>query len=143
MQDTELDQTDRQLLTALTADGRASITTLAATLGLARATVQTRLEKLQGSGVIRRFTVELSAQATPDLVHAVMLIQLQGAQARRIAKALRAMPEITDLHSTNGSWDLVARIETATLPDFDRVLRRVREIDGVLNSETCLLLDRA
>ncbi len=143
MRTTDLDHTDRQLLTALTADGRASVTTLAATLGLARATVQTRLEKLQASGVIRRFTVELSAEATPDLVHAVMLIQLQGALARRIAKALRAMPEITDLHSTNGSWDLVARIETATLPDFDRVLRRVREIDGVLNSETCLLLDHA
>lgn len=143
MQDPDLDQTDRQLIAALTADGRASVTTLAATLGLARATVQTRLEKLQSSGVIRRFTVELSAAATPDLVHAVMLIQLQGALARRVAKALRAMPEITDLHSTNGSWDLVARIETATLPDFDRVLRRVREIDGVLNSETCLLLDRA
>ena len=56
---------------------------------------------------------------------------------------LRAMPEIVSLHTTNGTWDLIARVETTSLPEFDRVLREVREIRGVLNSETCLLLDTA
>jgi DNA-binding Lrp family transcriptional regulator len=139
----DLDQTDRDLIAALTADGRASVTTLAGRLGLARATVKSRLERLQSSGVIRRFTVELSAEAAPDLVRAVMLIELQGPLARKVTEALRRMPAITDLHSTNGAWDLVAQIEAASLPAFDRVLREVREIKGVLNSETCLLLDRA
>ncbi len=138
-----LDKTDRALIDALTNDGRASVTTLAGQLNLARATVQTRLSRLLENGVIRRFTVELAEEARTDRVRAVMLIELQGRLARRISTALRRKPEITDLHSTNGAWDLVAQIETATLHDFDRVLREVREIDGVLNSETCLLLARA
>lgn len=72
-----------------------------------------------------------------------MLIQLQGTMSRAVTRALNAMPAIVSLHSTNGTWDLVAQIETATLPDFDKTLRAVREVPGVLNSETCLLLDTA
>ncbi|MGO8658564.1 Lrp/AsnC ligand binding domain-containing protein, partial [Rhizobium ruizarguesonis] len=47
---------------------------------------------------------------------------------------------ISALHTTNGNWDLVADIRAASLADFDRVLREVRMIDGVANSETSLLL---
>jgi hypothetical protein len=49
---------------------------------------------------------------------------------------LRGPPELHSLHATNGTWDLIAEIRT----DFDRVLRVVRTIDGVLNSETSILL---
>ncbi|WP_246116196.1 Lrp/AsnC ligand binding domain-containing protein [Denitromonas halophila] len=44
------------------------------------------------------------------------------------------------LHTTSGTWDLIAEIQTVSLSEFDRVLREVRMIDGVLNSETSLLL---
>jgi DNA-binding Lrp family transcriptional regulator len=44
------------------------------------------------------------------------------------------------LHTTNRHWDLVADIRTASLADVDRVLREVRMIDGIENSETSLLL---
>jgi DNA-binding Lrp family transcriptional regulator len=63
--------------------------------------------------------------------------------SRQVIRALGRMPEVVSLHSTNGAWDLVARIETDTLPAFDRVLRQVREVPGVTNSQTCLLLDEA
>jgi DNA-binding Lrp family transcriptional regulator len=44
------------------------------------------------------------------------------------------------LHTTNGGWDLIAEVRADSLSDFDRVLREVRTIDGVLNSETSILL---
>lgn len=138
-----LDPTDRQLIAALKQDGRASITTLAGRLGVSRATVQNRMSRLVSSGVIQRFTIDLDAMGSDDQIHAVMMIALQGNLARSITRALRGMPEIASLHTTNGSWDLVARIETSSLPEFDRLLREVREITGVVNSETCLLLDTA
>ncbi|MEO1313654.1 MAG: Lrp/AsnC family transcriptional regulator [Pseudomonadota bacterium] len=138
-----LDETDRRLITALTRDGRASVTQLAGDLGLARATVQNRLTRLTQTGMIRRFTVEVDPAAVQDAVRAVMLIQLQGTMSRAVTRALHTLPAITALHSTNGTWDLVAQIETANLPAFDSTLRAVRDIPGVLNSETCLLLDTA
>ncbi|CFN82675.1 regulatory protein [Bordetella pertussis] len=44
------------------------------------------------------------------------------------------------MHSTNGRWDLVVELRAADLPAFDRVLRDLRSIDGVANSESNLLL---
>jgi len=138
-----IDQTDRDLLALLRQDGRASVTALAAGLGISRVTVQTRMQRLRETGAISRFTIETGTVGLDDLIHAVMMIEVQGNQARSVARRLRTMAEVADLHTTNGVWDLVARIEVRSLPDFDRVLRQVREIPGVTNSETSLLLDRA
>ena len=138
-----LDKLDRQLLDELTLDGRATTTTLAARLNVVRATVKSRVERLQQEGIIRRFTIDVSSEVQPDMVRAVMLVQMEGAMSRAVISKLRRMPEISELHSTNGAWDLVAQLQTVSLPEFDRVLREIREIKGVLNSETCLLLNKA
>ncbi|EPX77360.1 Lrp/AsnC family transcriptional regulator [Litoreibacter arenae] len=138
-----MDDTDQQLIALLKQDGRASITTLAGQLGVSRMTVQTRLDRMRRDGTIRRFTIELGQVGLDDLIHAVMMVEVKGAQTASVVRQLRRMPEIVDLHTTNGVWDLVARIETVSLPDFDRVLRQVREVSGVTGSETSLLLDRA
>lgn len=138
-----LDSTDRDLLALLKADGRATITTLAAEMGVSRATVQARMERLLRMGTIKRFTIDMQASAQTDTVRAVMMIELEGTMSRRVISALRRKPELTELHTTNGAWDIVAHLETTSLAEFDRVLREVREIGGVLNSETCLLLNSA
>ena len=137
-----IDPTDRRLLAELKADSRVSVTELAYKLGLARATVQARLERLKRSGVIHRFTIELGSQSGAETLRAVMMVELQGNLARRVISVLKQKPEISDLHSTNGAWDLVAHVEVTSLAEFDRLLREVREIEGVLNSETSLLLTR-
>lgn len=134
---------DRRLIAALKKDGRASITNLAALLGQSRATVQARLQRLISSGIIQRFTIELDATVDAEMIRAVMLIELEGTLSRSVTASLRHIPEIASLHTTNGAWDLVAHIETASLSEFDHVLRRIREIKGVLNSETSILLNRA
>lgn len=138
-----MDDIGRRLIAALKRDGRASVTTLAGQLGLSRVTVQTRMDRMQREGTIRRFTVELGHVGLDDLVHAVMMIEVKGPQTAAVIRQLQHMPEVVDLHTTNGVWDLVARIEVSSLPDFDRVLRQVREISAVTGSETSLLLDRA
>lgn len=139
----EFDLIDQRLIAALTRDGRASVTTLASLLGVARATVQTRIEKLVTSRVIRRFTVDVDSSVATNVIRAVMLIKVTGTVSRSVARSLNTMPEIISLHTTNGSWDLVAQVEVSSLPEFDQVLTAVREVEGVSNSETCLLLDTA
>lgn len=138
-----MDKKDQALLAALKRDGRASVTQLAAELELSRTTVQNRIDRLQRSGVIRRFTVELASADRPAPVAAITMIELEGAVKRSVVRALSKLPELASLHSTNGAWDLVARIETDSLPRFDNVLNQIRAIPGVRRSETCLLLDEA
>ncbi len=140
---TSFDQTDRRLLALLQQDARMPVVAIAAELGLSRATVSARIERLRATGAIRRFTIELGAPEADDMVRAVMMIELQGPKARGVVARLRRMRQVSELYSTNGAWDLVARIEAGSLVEFDRVLGDIREIQGVLNSETCLLLARA
>lgn len=135
-----LDALDRQLLAALRVDARESTASLARKLGVTRATVTSRLERLQSSGTILGFTVRVREDRDPNLIRAVAFIEVEGRSTDHVIRQFRGYPEIEALHTTNGGWDLVAELRTASLGDFDRVLARIRSVEGVVNSETSLLL---
>ncbi len=134
------DDLDRELIALLRKDGRAPLSKLSEILGVSRGTVQNRLDRLLESGALLGFTIRVRDDYAPDTVRAIMLIEVAGKSTSDVIKRLRGMPELQKLHTTNGAWDLVAEIATSDLNDFDRVLREVRMIDGVLNSETSILL---
>ncbi|WP_062227569.1 Lrp/AsnC family transcriptional regulator [Aureimonas frigidaquae] len=135
-----LDDLDRRMIAILRSDGRAPISKLAAMLGVTRGTVQARLDRLLDSGAVLGFTVRVRQDHDHDAIRAVMMIEVAGKSTSAIIKRLRGLPELHSLHTTNGAWDLVAELRATSLPDFDRVLREVRQIDGILNSETSILL---
>ncbi len=137
-----IDETDRALLRVLRNDARISVTDLAATLSLSRATVKARIEALRADGIIRRFTVDVATATEEDMVNALSLLELQLAKTDKVHRALARMPEFTSVHTTNGQWAIVAQSETRNLADFDRLLNRIGRLDGVVNVETCLLLKR-
>jgi DNA-binding Lrp family transcriptional regulator len=135
-----LDETDRRLLSALREDGRMPVAELARRLGVARATVTARIDRLTASGTIVGFTVRVRDELDPLEVRAMTLIEVEGRTTDNVIRELRGLPEIRSLHTTNGGWDLVAELGAETLAHFDRVLGRIRSIEGVVNSETSLLL---
>jgi len=131
---------DQKLLTLLRHNGRRSISDLAAELGLSRATVRARIERMEREGDIVGYTVILRADAISMPVRGIMLIEVEGRAADRIVDVLGGFPEISAVHTTNGKWDLVAEFGTSSLSDLDAILRRIRLIPGVTASETNLLL---
>ncbi len=135
-----LDSLDRQLISLLRADGRAPVSRLAEALKVSRATVQARLDRLIESGAILGFTVRAEERSAGQGVRAITLIEVSGASTSAVIRALRGLPEITALHTTNGAWDLVAEVHADSLADLDRILREMRIVEGVLNSETSILL---
>jgi len=135
-----MDETDSRLIAALRHDARASLSDLSIRLGLSRTTVRSRIEKLQRRGDILGFTVVLRADTARDPVRGLMMIAIEGRGTERIIRQLQGMVEIRAVHSTNGRWDVIVEIGTDTLEQFDEVLFRVRKLDGVVASETSLLL---
>ena len=134
------DSLDRQLIALLRLDGRASLSKLADKLKVSRGTVQNRLDRLEASGTLLGFTVRVREDYGLDTIRAIMMIEVVGKSTSQVIRLLRGFPELITLHTTNGSWDLVAEMQASSLADFDRVLREIRVIDGVLNSETSILL---
>ena len=136
----ELDDTDQRLIAELRRDGRIALSDLADRLGLARATVRARMERLQARGEIVGFTVLTRSDVSALPVRALMMIAIEGRGQERITARLVGLPEVMAVHSTNGKWDLIVELATESLADLDEVIRRIRNIDGVMTSETNLLL---
>ncbi len=135
-----MDELDGRLIAALKQNGRASLSELADTLGVTRSTVRVRLDRLVGTGEIAGFTVLTRSDIRPDPVRGLMMLEVAGRGAERAMKRLTAIPEVRAVHSTNGTWDLIAEIGAATLESFDQVLFTIRRLEGVTRSETSLLL---
>ncbi|PSJ64757.1 Lrp/AsnC family transcriptional regulator [Kumtagia ephedrae] len=131
---------DEKLITLLRHEARRSISDLAIDLGVSRATVRARMERLEKSGEILGYTVILRADAVDQRVRGIMMIEIEGHAADRVIRALGGLSEVSTVHTTNGRWDLVVELGTATLTEFDAVLRRIRLIPGITGSETSLLL---
>jgi len=135
-----MDDTDRQLIALLRDDARTPIATLAKKLRVARGTVQNRLARLEADGTIVGYTVRLKPQAEEHRIRAFMTVAVEGNRPETVLRALRGDPAVGALHSTNGRWDFVLELRADTLEEFDRVLARIRLIDGVTKTETSLLL---
>ncbi|MES2977545.1 MAG: Lrp/AsnC family transcriptional regulator [Pseudomonadota bacterium] len=135
-----MDDTDRQLIGLLRDNARASAASLAKTMRVSRGTVQNRLARLEAEGTIVGYTVRLKPQVEAHRIRAFMTVSVDGNRIDQVLRALRGDPAVSALHTTNGRWDIVAELQADSLEAFDRVLGRVRLIDGIANTETSLLL---
>lgn len=135
-----LDDTDIALIAELRRDGRASLSDLASRLGVARATVRARMEALRARGEIVGFAVQTRGDISASPVRGLMMIEIEGRGTERIIARLTGLPEVQAVHSTNGRWDLIAELGTRTLEELDATLQKIRGYEGVLASETSLLL---
>ncbi len=136
----KMDDIDAKLVAALRHNARASLSTLAGLVGVTRATVRTRLEKLEARGDILGYTVVTKGDIVGQPVRALMMIGIEGRGTERIVARITGIPEVQAVHSTNGKWDLVVEIGTEALTELDRVLANIRRFDGVQSSETSILL---
>ncbi len=135
-----MDDLDRQLVGLLRGNARLPAATIARTLRVARGTVQNRIARLEQEGVIAGYTVRLAAPDGDRRITALMLIAVDGNNVEKVLRSLRGDASVSTLHTTNGRWDIIAELRADTLEEFDRVLSRIRRIEGVANSETNLLL---
>ena len=105
-----MDDTDRRLIALLRDNARLPVATLAQLLKVSRGTVQNRVDRLVAGGVIGGFTLRLKPEAEPQRVRAITMVAVDGEHATAVIKALRGIPEVQALHTTNGRWDIVAEL---------------------------------
>lgn len=138
-----MDDLDHRLIAELRVNGRASVPTLASLLGVARGTVQSRMEKLIAAGTIVGFTVRLQGQESENLIRGIMMIELGGRNVKASIANLRKIPGFSALYNTNGAWDLVGEIAVADMNEFNRVVAGVRAMEGIAKTESFIFLGPA
>jgi DNA-binding Lrp family transcriptional regulator len=135
-----MDEIDRKLIALLRENARTPVASLAKTLRVARGTVQNRIARLEREGTILGYTVRLRPHVEEQNIRALMTVAVEGNRTEAVIRSLRGDPAVGALHTTNGRWDIVAELRADSLEAFDRVLARIRLVDGISNTETSLLL---
>ena len=102
--------------------------------------MQNRRSRLEADGTIAGYTARLRPEVDEQHIRAWMTVAVEGNQVDAVIKSLRGDPAVVALHSTNGRWDILAELRADSLEAFDRVLGRIRLLEGISHSETSLLL---
>jgi DNA-binding Lrp family transcriptional regulator len=136
-----VDDVDRKLIGLLRDDARQSVTGLGHALGLSRASVYARIERLEKRGVIQGYTVRLGEAFGESLIRAHVMVKLSPKQAKAIEKKLVALPQLVTLHATSGVQDMIAILEAASIAELNRVIDVIGALDGVESTLSSIVLD--
>jgi DNA-binding Lrp family transcriptional regulator len=140
--DSPSDDLDDRLLALLRRNARASTSALARRLGVARSTIQARMERLERRGAIAGYTIVHAPDYDARLVRAHVMIQVDGHRQAQVERALAAMDSVSALYTISGGHDLVAMLRTPSTQALDEAIDDIRHIDGVLSTTTSVLLAR-
>lgn len=135
-----LDETDRALLALLRENARLPAADLARRLGIARTTVQSRLQRLERSGAVVGYTVVVPDEAEATLVRAHVMVIAAPKQGAAITAALRRIPEVRTLLSVSGPYDLIAVVAAGSIGELDALIDRIGALDGVERTTSAIVL---
>ena len=109
-------------------------------LGVSRTTVQSRIEKLERQGVIAGYTVRVHDEVERAHIRAHIMITVLPKQMPQVVKALQAIPEVRELHSVSGHFDLVALGVAGSVGEMDVLTDRIGALDGVERTTSAIVL---
>ncbi len=137
-----VDATDARLLLALAEDPRASVMALSQRLGLARNTVQARLSRLEGNGVLAPLDRRVRPEALGYRLGAYVSVQVAQRSLAEVSDALARIPEVLEVTGLSGAADLLVHVVARDADDLWRVSEQVLAIPGVQRIDTALALRR-
>jgi DNA-binding Lrp family transcriptional regulator len=136
------DELDARLVELLTAEPRVGILEASRRLGVARGTVQARLDRLQARGVITGYGPDISPAALDFGVMAFVTLEIRQAGGHdAVTRQLSAIPEVLEAHTITGAGDMLCRVVARTNADLQRVIDAIVDVAGVLRTSTVIVLD--
>ncbi|MDP9820310.1 Lrp/AsnC family transcriptional regulator [Nocardioides massiliensis] len=136
-----MDDLDRKLLTLLSTEPRIGVLGASRRLGVARGTVQARIDRLVAAGVIADWAPRLDPEALGYPVTGFLTLEIrQGAGHDAVAEHLAAIPEVLEVCTITGVGDMWCRVVARSNADLQRVIDRVLADDRIVRSTTVIAL---
>lgn len=135
-----LDALDRRLLAALLQNARTSVSELARQLGVVRATVQTRLERLQRRGIVTGAGIGLRPDTIGYPLVAFVTLQLRQGHGEAARRRVSQFPEVLEMHTTAGSYDVICRIAARSSTELQATIDRLVDDPAIVRSHTSVVL---
>lgn len=136
-----LDELDRRILRLFTDDPHIGVLGASRELGVARGTVQSRLNRLQEAGVIASWAPTLDPAAMGYRITAFLTLQIRQASGHGpVSEHLTAIPQVLEAHTVTGDSDLLVRVVARDTVHLQEVLDRVTAHDDVVRSASVISL---
>jgi DNA-binding Lrp family transcriptional regulator len=135
-----IDALDARLITLLSAEPRIGVLECSRRLGVARGTVQARLDRLAERGVIRGYGPDVDPAAMGYTVTAYATLEIRQGEGEAVAARLRDVPEVLEAHTITGPGDLLCRIVARSNADLQAVIDRLTTVAGVQRTATVIAL---
>lgn len=135
-----VDALDARILRLLLDQPRTSVREYARILGVARGTLQARLDRMERDGVISAAGPRVSAAALGHPVLAFARIEVTQGRLDGVADALAAVPEIIEVFSVTGGGDLLARVVARDNAHLEDIIQRLTRMPGVVRTRTEIAL---
>lgn len=132
---------DRVLLDALPPLSRPNLLELSRRLGVARNTLQARLDRLQSAGVITGYAPVVDLKAAGFGVLAFMTLEIAQGQEAAALDVIGAVPEVLEIHKITGPGDLFCRVVARDNEHLHVVVEAVLAAPGVTRTTTTLVLN--
>jgi len=132
---------DEKLIALLRTNARSSISDLARGLDVSRSTVQSRLLKLEQSGVITGYSVEFGSAYIEGLVSAHVSIKVRQKLTTQTTIALKHIDQISALYAISGEYDMIAIVEAQSLEQLNHILDDIGNLDGVERTNSAVILE--
>jgi DNA-binding Lrp family transcriptional regulator len=136
-----IDALDARIIEMFAVAPRIGVLECSRRLGVARGTVQARIERLSRRGIISGFGPEIDLAAIGYGVTAFVTLQIRQAGGHDpVAARLAAIPEIIEAHTITGAGDMLVRIVGRSNQDVQRVLDLIVDVEGVERASTLISL---
>ncbi|TXH98551.1 MAG: Lrp/AsnC family transcriptional regulator [Rheinheimera sp.] len=136
-----LSKEDERLLALLRTNARASVSDLARLLDLSRSTVQTRIARLEQTGVIRGYVLDYGDSYTKSLVSAHVSIKVKQKLTVKTNNELKQIPQIAELYAISGEYDLIAVVQAQSTEQLSHLLDQIGDLDGVERTNSSVILE--
>lgn len=138
-----LDDTDKRIIAALTADARASYADIGQSVALSAPAVKRRVDRLRAAGVIRGFTAVVDPAAVGWTTEAFIELFCTGRTTpAQIAAAARRHPEVVAAYTVSGEADALVHLRAADIPHLEQALERLRSEPFVTSTRSMIVLSR-
>lgn len=135
-----IDELDARLILTMRENPRIGLMETSRLLGVARGTVQARLDRLSARGIITGFGPEVSPAGLGYPVLAFVSLEIAQGRLDESISMLEAIPEVLEVHGTSGASDLVCRVAARSNAHLQQVLLRILETPAVQRTSTSIAL---
>ncbi len=137
----ELDRTDRDIIRSLERDARMSLRSVAEEIGVSLGTVSNRLKRLEDTGVVKGYRVEIDPDKVGWGLTVVVGLRIEKGRLLELQRLIAEDSRVLGVYDVTGEFDSMILARAKDRSDLDNLSKTVLSMDGIMRSVTHFVLN--